>query len=89
MKRFTGEVAFCFSHVIAVWRKRTRVHVYYANDDAPVFEKGQTVTVESQYHFPPTYSTWTNENGNLIKDRVRGRYYMYSDGIKVSVKGAK
>ena len=50
----------------------------------PLFlKKGQTVVIESKSHFPITVSTWSDEHGNLIKDRVRGRYYMYSEGVKI------
>lgn len=84
MKKFIGEVCWSEPDELVVRKKRTWVHVYYENDDAPIFNKGQTVLVESKYHFPPTYSTWTNEHGNLVTDRVRGKYYMYSDGINIS-----
>ena len=59
------------------------VHIHYQNNDAPIFEKGQTLTVKSERHFPITQSTWTNAHGNLVTDRVRGAYYMWSDGVDV------
>ena len=90
MKKFVGDVILSDCDQLIVKNKLTWVHIYYENNDAPLFKEGQTITVKSKLDFLPTYSTWTNEHGKLITDRVRGRYYMYSDGIETHLlqKGA-
>ena len=84
MKKFTGTVIFSFPHALLIRKKRTHVYIYRDADDVPLFEKGETVTVESQQHFPITVSRWTDEHRNLVTDRIRGKYYMYySDNVQV------
>ena len=83
MKKFTGEVFISNCDELIVNRNLTWVHIFYKNADAPIFEEGRPVTVKSQQPFPPTLSKWTNEHGQLITDRVRGKYYLYSDEVKV------
>ena len=85
MKKFTGNVVISTCDYFVLNKMRTWVEIHYKDKDAPVFEKGQVVTVESQHHFPITTSTWTNENGQLITDRVRGKYYMYSEWVEVKI----
>ena len=85
MKKFTGNVVISTCDYFVLNKMRTCVEIHYKDKDAPIFEKGQVVIVESQHHFPITTSTWTNENGQLITDRVRGKYYMCSEWVKVKI----
>ena len=84
MKKFTGNVFLSNPSELIVNKRLTWVHIHYQKNDAPLFEEGTNVTVESQSHFPITISQWTNEWGKLITDRVRGKYYMGSDGVEIS-----
>ena len=86
MKKFTGDVVLSECDKLIVNKELTWVHIYYKDNDAPIFKEGQAIIVKSKYDFPITTSTWTNEHGMLITDRVRGKYYMYSDGIDVKDK---
>ena len=51
MKKFTGRVFLSERDKLIVNKNLTWVHIYYQKNDAPIFEEGQTVTVESQHHF--------------------------------------
>ena len=84
MKKFTGQVVISESNMLLVHNmKQTWVYIHYKDNDAPIFEKRQIVIVKSKRNFPIVTSTWTNEHGKLITDRVRGKYCMWSDGIEI------
>ncbi len=83
VKKFTGEVVCSEPDNLVVAKNLTRVYVYYKNRDAPIFKIGQCLTIKSQAHFPPTYSTHTNKWGMLITERVRGRYYLYLEDVEI------
>ena len=83
MKKFTGKVIISNTAYLCLHKKQTWFEIYFQGNDAPIFKKGQIVTIKSKTHFPITVSHWTNEHGQLVTDRVRGKYCMYSDGLEI------
>ena len=82
MKKFTGIVQYADKSEVYLRKQHTHVTIYYEENDAPKVEKGDTVEIRSDYHFPKTTDTGTFYKGGPLETRtIRGRYYLHSTEI--------